>query len=115
MTTIDVRGEQNNFNISASVGIYFNYTAINAAGSIYDLTDKTVMTVLKDDEDGNCSESTYSQTITDAANGEFDFEIPASAFSNKESGQLSHETYIVLESGKKVGIMWGYINVTERG
>ena len=122
MATIDTRGEQVNFSINASVGIYRNFTAYTPAGAIYDLTGKTITTVMKDDRDsGNsyggatCAETTYSQTITDAVNGEFVFEIPASAFTNKESGDLTHETYAVLENGKRVGILWGYINVLERG
>lgn len=122
MATIDTRGEQVNFSINASVGIYRNYTAYTPAGAIYDLTGKTITTVLKDDCGGGnsyggptYSETAYSQTITDAANGEFDFEIPSDAFTNKESGDLTHETYAVLENGKRVGIMWGYISVLERG
>lgn len=122
MAYIDARGTQVDIDLGASVGFYRTYTAYTEAGTIYDLTGKSVITVLKDDTDSTRNyggeygtEETYTLTITDAANGEFTFEIPYSAFSNKESGRLTHETYVVLENGSRVGIMWGYINVLERG
>ena len=122
MSYINARGEQVDIDVSAAAGIYRTYTAYTEAGSVYDLTGKLVVAVLKDDMDqargyGSASntETEYTQIITDAANGEFSFAIPASAFSNKESGRLSHETYVLLENGKRVGIMYGFINVLERG
>ena len=122
MAYLDARGEQHDFSVSASSGIYRNYTAYTEAGAVYDLTGKSIVCVVKDDRDQQRSyggeygsETTYTFTITDAANGEFDFYIPTTEFTNKEGGRLSHETKVVLESGKPVGIMFGYIDVLERG
>lgn len=122
MGYINARGEQVDFDVTAAAGIYRTYTAYTEAGSVYDLTGKSVVCVIKDDQDQardyggeHGSETSYTLTITDAANGKFTFNIPYSEFSQKESGRLSHETYVVLENGSRVGIMYGYINVLERG
>jgi hypothetical protein len=122
MSYIDARGALQDFDVAASVGIYRNYTAYTEAGSVYDLTNGTVTTVIKDDRESPANYGgeyatleSVSQSITDAVNGEFDFEIAASVFTNREGGRLSHETYFTNPSGKKIGLMWGYINVLERG
>jgi len=118
MTTIDARGEQVNFNANASVGIYTNLTAKPDSEAVYDLTGKTVVTVLKDFlkspySTSSISETSISQSITDAVNGLYDFEISPALLINKEGEELSHETYALLSDGSRIGIAWGVISVSE--
>lgn len=122
MAYTDARGEQHDYSVSASVGIYRNLTAYTEAGAVYDLTGKSIICTVKDDKEQRRdyggeygSQSSYTLSITDAANGEFDFLIPCAEFTNKEGGRLSYETRLVLENGNKVGIRWGYLDVLERG
>jgi hypothetical protein len=86
------------------------------------LTGESIIVVVKDDRSParnyggeNGSETTYQQTITDAANGVIDFEIPASEFTQKEGGRLSYEMRVINAAGKPSGLMHGYLNVWERG
>lgn len=120
MSYIDARGAQQDFDVLASAGINLS-GAITDDGSARDLSSTTLTVVVKDDveqardyggEYG--SETSYSLTVTDAAGGLFAFIIPASEFTNKEGGRLTYELYMT-ESDTRTGLMWGYINVLERG
>lgn len=125
MSYIDARGAQLDIDAAASVGI-FETMSVTSDGSARDLTNETITVVVKDDsergsdygrdyEGADGSHSTYSQTITDAAGGLFNFEIPASEFALKEGGRLTYEMYLTTSAGKRLGLMFGYLNVLERG
>lgn len=122
MSYIDARGAQVDFDITASAGIKRS-GAVTAGGLARDLSNATLTVVVKDDREamninygGTAygSETSYPQTITNAASGLFTFYIPPAEFTNKEGGRLTYELYIT-EDGYKTGLMWGYINVLERG
>ena len=120
MAYLDARGANLDFDVAASVGIKRS-AAVTADGSAYDLTGCTILAVVKDDKDQASDYGgeygtvlSYSQTITTAASGLWTFAIPAAAFRNKEGGRLSYE--VQLTNGENDPcIMWGYLNVLERG
>jgi len=122
MAYVDDRGAQLDRDIAASAGIYDTVTVEATAGTPFDLTGYTVQCVIKDDQEQSRdyggefgSETTYTMTVTDAANGIFDFIIPSSQFKNKEGGQLTYELYYIDSNSNRDALMWGYINVQERG
>lgn len=120
MTQIDARGAQIDFEVAASVGIKRDM-AIKQGGSAFNLAGYTITAVVKDDrdqardyggEDG--SETTYAQNIVDAAVGTWTLRIPHTEFTNKEGGRLSYEAFM-SDGSNRTGLLWGYINVLERG
>lgn len=121
MSYIDARGAQQDFDVSASAGI-FRTMSVTSDGSARDLTGESITVVVKDDEaqardyGGQFgSDTTYAQTITDASGGLFNFEIPADEFTQKEGGRLTYEMYLTTAAGKRIGLMFGYLTVLERG
>lgn len=121
MAYSDQRGAQLDLDVLASAGVNIDGTIQDAAGDPVDLTSYTIACAVKDDQTqardygGEYgSETTYTMTVTDAANGLFDFIIPNTEFSNKEGGRLTYELYYIV-SDVRTGLMWGYINVLERG
>lgn len=120
MSYVDARGAQQDFSVAASSGI-FRTCAVTTDGEVRDLTDCTLTVVLKDDREqardygGEYgTEITIGQTITDDEGGLFNLSIPYTYFENKEGGRLSYELYLT-EAGNRIGLMWGYIDVQERG
>ena len=118
----DMRGAQWDLDITASAGVNTDVVAKDNAGSVIDITGYAIQCTVRDDREqardygGQYgTETSYTMTITDAANGEFDFIIPSTEFTNKEGGRLTYELYWVDPNGNRVGLMWGYINVLERG
>jgi hypothetical protein len=120
MAFVDARGAQVDFSIVAAAGINSSIT-LKDDGVARDLTSITITAVLKDDtsqardyggEYG--TETSITMTVTDAANGIFKFVLPKANFANKEGGRLSYECY-QDDGGDITGVMWGYIEVQERG
>ena len=64
---------------------------------------------------GTCPGVTsFSCTITDAANGEFSIAVPASHFTRKWGGQMTHSLTIQYAgSSSPEGLMYGAVNVQE--
>ena len=121
MAYVDARGIRLDFDVSASAGIY-RTMQVTADGSARDLTSETISVMVKDDKHqardygGQYgSETTYAQTITSAADGEFDFYIPPDEFTQKEGGQMTYEMKLTNSAGKPVGLAYGYLNILERG
>lgn len=116
----DARGAQLDINVTAAAGYNRTVTVLDD-GVARDLTGITIAAVIKDDKSrstdyGNDygNETVVTMTATDAANGVFAFIIPPVNFANREGGRLSYEMY-QLDSGSYTGLMWGYIDVQERG
>lgn len=122
MAYLDLRGAQLDLDITASAGVYRESSLVEEDGTAFNLTNYTLVVVVKDDKEQfrdyggeHGSETSYSQTITNAANGEFTFYIPPSEFTYKEGGTLTYELYAQDANGNRTGMQWGYINVQERG
>lgn len=121
MSYIDARGAQQDFDVTASAGVRYD-GAVTDDGSAYDLSSASLTVVVRDDEaqasdygGTNSSETAYTQTISgDGTGGLFTLLIPYSEFTNKQGGRLTYELYME-ESAGRTGLMWGYINVLERG
>lgn len=89
--------------------------AVTSDGSVYDLSSATLSIIVLDVTNSDVSPKTigtYSQTITDAANGLFSFEIPKEAFVNKNGCEMSYRL-IKTENGNDVCLAQGPINVEE--
>ena len=123
MTNRDTKGVNLDVEIAASIGWYDTlYIKTDDASTARDLTGETVTIVLKDDRPAASQYggeagyvNSYSLTISDAANGVAKIAVPPSAFTRKEGGRLSYECWITTASGENVGLMWGFIDVQERG
>lgn len=122
MATLDARGAQLDVPVLASAGWYSTLNVEASAGVARDLTGETLTLVVKDDEaDGDSYNgvtrnlATYTLTVSDAVNGVAKIAIPASLFKDKEGSQLSYELFVTNTSGENSGLIWGYIQVQERG
>lgn len=118
----DLRGAQWDLDVTASAGVNADVVAKDGDAVVIDLTGYTLHCTVRDDREAMRdyggqygTETTYTMTITDAANGAFDFVIPPDEFTNKEGGRLTYELFWVDPNGGRTGLMWGYINVQERG
>lgn len=118
----DWKGAEWSPGILASAGIYRTVTIEDTAGVPRDLTGKSIVVVVKDDKEHAAEygsqfayEETIAQTITSAVNGQFIFAIPPASFRNTEGGRLSYEMYEQDSSGNRVPVLWGYLDVQERG
>lgn len=123
MSTLDKRGAQLDVKIAADVGWYSTLNIkTDDESTARDLTGETLKLTIKDDRESSgqyggqyAYDQTYTLTISDAANGVAKIAIPPSEFTNKEAGQLSYECWVTNTSSENDGLLWGYIEVLERG
>ena len=119
MASLNSRGGRLDIPTTASSDIVRS-AEVQSNGSARDISSATITAVVKDDlnsGDGygstsNHTETTYSQTITDGANGLWTFKIPYTAFTGKEGTELSYEVFMT-ESGNRTALMYGAITVEE--
>lgn len=100
--------------IAVTGGDIVSTVEVTADGSPRDLSSASIEVVVEDVR-GNCSPrtiGTYSQTITDAANGLFTFKIPYTALINLDGEEASYKLFIT-ENGDRRCRMSGNIIVQE--
>lgn len=114
--TIDARGARENILAIVGADVVRNLT-VTSGGSAYDLSSATLTITVRDVSDYDYStpqsvqsETSYSQTITDAAAGEFTFKIPKTAFAQKSGQEMSYQL-LMTESGNDKCLMSGSISV----
>lgn len=113
MTFFDNRGANYPIYTLASVDINNRVTWLEE-GSPRPITTETFQTEIKDDETGGVL-SVHTHEVTDAANGEWFFKLPYSAFAGKEDQEFSHETYYIDTDGNRYPLMYGLIQIEARG
>ena len=97
--SIDNRGVECPLHALPNIGIYEAgpHVIKDANGTAIDITGATITFTVIDGE-GNRDESptisTYTMTITDAANGEFKIEVPPSEFTNDWGKQMAYSLAI---------------------
>lgn len=123
MAQLEGRGAQLDIQIAASVGWYATLNVkTDDASTARDLTGETLTLVVKDDRESAGDYgglygyvSSYTLTVSDAANGVAKIAVPPSEFLRKEGGQLSYELSVTNTLGEKFGLLFGYFAVLERG
>lgn len=94
---------------------FYKTAALTSDGAARDLSSASLSVVVYDKTDDTKAAKligTYSLTITDAANGEFDFEIPKEAFVGKVGCEMFY-SLIVTENGRDLSHAYGPLIVQE--
>lgn len=123
MALIDTSGAEINLKAAVSIGVNLSFE-VKDSGVARDLTGILIYAALKDDCDpdnpdyGDESDPTnvdlISMTVSDAANGIFDFVIASTHFVNREGGRMSYECW-QDDSGTILPIAHGEIELLGAG
>ena len=113
MATLDMRGARFDIRVAPPNGVHHAFAFKQDSTTPRSLTGATVTAYLADD--GADSVTSYVQTVTDTANGEFTLIIPASAFDNLWGKQA---TYVVnaqyAAESAPTPLLYGIITVLEK-
>ena len=117
--SIDNRGAECPLNALPNVGIHEAgpHVIKDSAGTAIDITGATITFTIIDGKGNNDSTpeiSSYNMTITDAANGEFKIDVPASAFTHEWGEEMTY-TLAIKYSGDSqyTPLIYGTLSLQE--
>lgn len=112
MSTLDLQGGRLNFRVSPPNGIKTDCQYTSDGTTAEPLTDATVTGYLMDDSFSVVA--SYSMTVTDAAEGEFNLIFPATAFTDYWGCDMSYVVHAQFASeSAPTPLMHGTIRLQE--
>jgi hypothetical protein len=119
MTTINNAGGEGFIKVVPTAGINIPGAVVkDTAGVARDLTNAVIKLHLSDGDNysdrSQNSTTTYTQTITDAANGVFTLAAPASYFENKWGEEVTFSLTLEDNGGSPEAMAYGTVQIVDQ-